>query len=46
MMAASVRKWVSKIFIKDQMVAWENKTAVQQTWQNIQDYFAEKMARM
>ncbi len=24
------------------MVAWENKTAAQQTWQNLQDYFTEK----
>ncbi len=34
--------WESKMFIKDQMVAWENKTPVQQTWQNFQDYFTEK----
>ena len=30
------------MFTKDQMVAWENKTAVQQIWQNLQDYFMEK----
>ncbi len=24
------------------MVAWENKTSVQQTWQNLQNYFTEK----
>jgi hypothetical protein len=24
------------------MVAWENKTTTQQTWQNLQDYFMEK----
>ncbi len=30
------------MFIEDQMVAWENKTAAQQTWQNLQDYFTEK----
>jgi hypothetical protein len=30
------------MFAKDQMVAWENKTAAQQTWQNLQDYFTEK----
>ncbi len=29
------------MFTKDQMAAWENKTAVQQTWQNHQDYFTE-----
>jgi hypothetical protein len=42
MMAAGARMWESKMFTKDQMVAWENKTAVQQTWQNLQDYFTEK----
>ena len=30
------------MFTKDQMVAWKNKTPVQQTRQNLQDYFAEK----
>jgi hypothetical protein len=24
------------------MVAWENKTAAQQIWKNLQDYFMEK----
>ncbi len=42
MMAAGARMWESKMFTEDQMVAWENKTAVQQTWQNLQDYFPEK----
>ncbi len=42
MMAAGARMWESKMFTKDQMVKWENKTAVQQTWQNLQDYFMEK----
>jgi hypothetical protein len=41
-MAAGARMWESKMFAKDQMVAWENKTAMQQTWQNLQDYFTEK----
>jgi hypothetical protein len=41
-MAASARMWESKIFTEDQLVAWENKTAAQQTWQNLQDYFTEK----
>jgi hypothetical protein len=41
-MAVSTRMWESKMFTKDQMVAWENKTATQQTWQNLQDYFTEK----
>ncbi len=34
--------WESKMFTKDQMVAWENKPAAQQTWQALQDYFTEK----
>ncbi len=34
--------WKSKMFTEDKMVAWENKTAVQQIWQNPQDYFTEK----
>ncbi len=42
MMVAGTRKWESKMFTKDQMVALENKTTAQQTWQNLQDYFAEK----
>ncbi len=45
-MTAGARMWESNMFTEDQMVAWENKTAAQQTWQNLQDYFTEKMARM
>jgi hypothetical protein len=41
-MAAGARMRESKMFTEDQMVAWENKTATQQTWQNLQDYFTEK----
>ncbi len=41
-MAAGARMWESEMFTKDQMVAWENKPAVQQTWQALQDYFTEK----
>jgi hypothetical protein len=41
-MAAGARMWKSKMFTKDQMVAWENKTVTQQTWKNLQDYFTEK----
>jgi len=41
-MAAGARMWESEMFTKDQMVAWENKTPAQQTWQNLQDYFTEK----
>jgi hypothetical protein len=42
MMTAGARMWESKMFTEDQMVAWENKTAAQQTWKNLQDYFTEK----
>ncbi len=41
-LAAGTRMWESEMFTKDQMVAWENKTSLQQTWQNLQDYFTEK----
>jgi hypothetical protein len=41
-MAAGTRMWESKMFTKDQMVAWENNTPAQQTWQNLQGYFTEK----
>jgi hypothetical protein len=41
-MAAGARMWESEMFTKDQMVAWENKTPAQQTWQALQDYFTEK----
>jgi hypothetical protein len=40
-MAAGARMWESEMFTKDQMVAWENKLAMQQTWQALQDYFME-----
>jgi hypothetical protein len=40
--ALGARMWESVMFTKDQMVAWENKTAAWQTWQNLQDYFMEK----
>jgi hypothetical protein len=41
-MAAGARMWESEMFTEDQMVAWENKTAAQQTWQALQDYFTEE----
>jgi hypothetical protein len=41
-MAAGTRMWESEVFTEDQMVAWENKTPAQQTWQALQDYFMEK----
>ncbi len=36
-MAVGARMWESKMFTKDQMVAWKNKTAAQPTLQNLQD---------
>jgi hypothetical protein len=41
-MVVGTRMWESKMFTKDQMVAWENKAPTQQTWRNLQDYFTEK----
>jgi hypothetical protein len=41
-MAAGARMWKSEMFNEDQMVAWENKPAAQQTWQALQDFFTEK----
>jgi hypothetical protein len=41
-MAAGVQMWNSKMFTEDQMVAWENKTLVQQTWAALQTYFTDK----
>ncbi len=34
--------WQIKMFIEDQMVMWENKTAAQQTWAELQSYFTKK----
>ncbi len=34
--------WQSKMFTEDQMVAWENKPAAQQTWSALQAYFTKK----
>jgi hypothetical protein len=41
-MAAGERMWGSEMFTEDHMVAWENKTPAQQTWQALQDYFTKK----
>jgi hypothetical protein len=41
-MAAGARMWESKMFMEDQMVAWENRSAVDQSWTNLQTYFTEK----
>jgi hypothetical protein len=39
---AGAQMWQSKIFTEDQIVAWENKTAAQQTWAKLQTYFTEE----
>ncbi len=41
-MVVGARMWDSKMFTEDQMVVWENKPAVNQTWTNFQTYFMEK----
>ena len=41
-MAAGAQMWNSEMFTEDQMVAWENKTAVQQMWAALQTYFTNK----
>ncbi len=41
-MSDGARMWESETFTEDQMVVWDNKTAAQQTWQALQDYFTEK----
>jgi hypothetical protein len=40
--AAGAQLWESKMFMEDQMVAWENRPAADQTWTNLQTYFTEK----
>jgi hypothetical protein len=42
MMGAGAQMWQSKFFTEDQMVAWENKAAAQQTWAKLQTYFTKK----
>jgi hypothetical protein len=41
-MAAGAQMWQREMFTEDQMVAWDNKTAAQQTWVALQAYFTEK----
>jgi hypothetical protein len=41
-MAAGVQMWQSEMFTEDQIVAWENKGAMVQTWAAFQTYFTEK----
>ncbi len=41
-MVAGAQMWESKMSTEDQMVAWENRLAANQTWTNLQTYFTEK----
>ena len=41
-MAAGSQMWASEMFTKEQMVGWENKPTIDQTWPNLQVYFTEK----
>jgi hypothetical protein len=41
-MVAVAQMWQSEMFMEDQMVAWENKSAAQQTWAKLQTYFTKK----
>jgi hypothetical protein len=41
-MAAGAQMWQSEMFTEDQMIAWETKTAAQQTWAKLQTYFTKK----
>jgi hypothetical protein len=41
-MAVGARMWESKMFTEDQMVAWENRPAVNQMWTILQTFFTEK----
>jgi hypothetical protein len=42
MMAAEAQMWQSKMFTEDQMVIWDNRGAMAQTWVALQTYFTEK----
>mgnify|MGYP006197354809 CR=1 FL=1 len=41
-MAAGSQMWASEMFTEEQMVGWENKPTIDQTWPNLQVYFTEK----
>ena len=41
-MAAGAQMWASEMFTEEQMLGWENKPTVDQTWANLQVYFTEK----
>jgi hypothetical protein len=41
-MAAGAQMWNSEMFTEDQMLSWENKLTINQTWPNLQTYFTKK----
>jgi hypothetical protein len=41
-MAAGAQMWQLEMFTEDQMVVWENRGAMAQTWAALQTYFIEK----
>jgi hypothetical protein len=41
-MAAGAQMWNSEVFTEYQMLLWENKPAIDQTWPNLQTYFTKK----
>ena len=41
-MAAGAQMWSSEMFTEEQMLGWEAKPAIDQTWPNLQAYFTEK----
>jgi hypothetical protein len=42
MMAAGAQMWKLEMFTEDQMVIWENRGTMAQTWAALQTYFTEK----
>ena len=41
-MAAGSQMWASEMITEEQMLGWENKPSIDQTWPNLQAYFTEK----
>ena len=41
-MAVESQMWQSEMFTEDQMVVWENRGAMAQTWVALQTYVTEK----
>jgi hypothetical protein len=41
-MEAGTQMWNSEVFTEEQMLSWENKPAIDQTWPNLQTYFTKK----